>query len=535
MVVVSAAVISRGGRILLGRAFIDLSKSRLEGYLQSFPKLVGVDSQHTFIETESIRYVYQPMESIYVVLITTKNSNIMEDLETLRLFSKLLPEYCGGQSEEQILSRVYELSFAVDELLTHGGYRENVTLQQIKTFTEMDSHEEKLQKIITESKINQARDEARRKAQDIDQQKAQMRQAQAMAGGGGGGKYSSYGSENSRSEPVREKYERREESIPEPSPKIKPPSANDANKAKVKGMQLSKAKKTDDFFASLSKEEKLAPATGKVSLNSSSSSSAASAASSASSAASAGPKQSVRVLVDEKILAVLDKEGGVKKLEIKGEIKLSIYDPDDSKILLLTSGPLHEKDGFKCRLHPKINKNLWNTNGTLGLAEAGKPFPVGSDNAPIIVKWRKESTSEDDVPLTLNFWPNVEDGHTVVSVEYSAERAKSTLTHVQISIPCPTRDAPEVANCDGEFKFDSAKKLLHWRIATIDENNRNGSMEFKVPEIDGDEFFPIQITFDATSTLSQLAVTGVVQAENQEQQVKYDCETLVGVEKYTVE
>jgi len=44
------------------------------------------------------------------------------------------------------------------------------------------------------SACEQARDEARRKASDIDHQKAAARQAAAMAGGGS--KFSSYGSEN---------------------------------------------------------------------------------------------------------------------------------------------------------------------------------------------------------------------------------------------------------------------------------------------------------------------------------------------------
>ena len=48
------------------------------------------DKQHTFIETEAVRYVYQPMEDLYMVVITNKSSNILEDLDTLHLLTKLV-------------------------------------------------------------------------------------------------------------------------------------------------------------------------------------------------------------------------------------------------------------------------------------------------------------------------------------------------------------------------------------------------------------------------------------------------------------
>lgn len=61
----------------------------------------------------------------------------------------------------------FEIIFSFDEVIS-SGHKENVTIAQVKQYVEMESHEEKLHKLIIESKINDTKDVMKRKANEIE-------------------------------------------------------------------------------------------------------------------------------------------------------------------------------------------------------------------------------------------------------------------------------------------------------------------------------------------------------------------------------
>ena len=83
-----------------------------------------------------------------MVLITNRQSNILQDIDSLHLFAQVVSSICKTLDEREILRNAYELLSAFDELVTLG-YRENLSIGQIKTFLEMESHEERIQEIIS--------------------------------------------------------------------------------------------------------------------------------------------------------------------------------------------------------------------------------------------------------------------------------------------------------------------------------------------------------------------------------------------------
>ena len=124
-----------------------MTRARIESLLASFTKVIPTNTQHTSVETSDVRYVYQPLEELYILLITNKASNILQDIETLHLFARVVSDMCRSADQREIVAHQFELLMAFDEIVSLG-YREQVNLMQVRNNLEMESHEEKIQEII---------------------------------------------------------------------------------------------------------------------------------------------------------------------------------------------------------------------------------------------------------------------------------------------------------------------------------------------------------------------------------------------------
>ncbi|KAK4440440.1 Coatomer subunit delta [Sesamum alatum] len=511
---------------LVSRQFVHMSRIRIEGYLAAFPKLIGTGKQHTYVETENVRYVYQPIESLYLLLVTNKQSNILEDLETLRLLSKLVPEYSYSLDEDGIGRTAFEILFAFDEVISLG-HKENVTVAQVKQYCEMESHEERLHKLVLQSKINETKDVMKRKASEIDKSKIEKNRERgafmALQSMGSGRFDSGYGSDTSvhgGSGSGNGSGLGLNNDIDSFSSKSKGRSSAAASAPpKGLGMQLGRTQKTNQFLESLKAEGEMIVEDVRAVIGQSK-------------PAASPPTDPVTVTIEEKLNVTLKRDGGVGSFDVQGTLSLQIINQDDGfiQVQIETGG----NPGILFKTHPNINKEMFSGENILALKDPNRPFPAGQAGDGVsLLKWRMQSADESLVPLSINCWPSVSGNETYVNLEYEAP-TMFDLHNVVISIPLPAlRGPPNVQQIDGEWRYDSRRSILEWSILLIDDSNRSGAMEFVIPPIDTSHLFPISVQFTATSTFSDLKVVNIAPLKDGEPP-KFAQRTMLSTENYQV-
>ncbi|EEP78015.1 hypothetical protein UREG_02864 [Uncinocarpus reesii 1704] len=514
-VILAASICTRGGKAVLSRQFREIARSRIEALLASFPKLADSGTQHTTVEQDNVRFVYQPLDELYIVLITNKQSNILQDIDSLHIFAQVVTNICKSLDEREILRNAFELLSAFDEVVTLG-YRENLTLSQIKTFLEMESHDERISEIIERNKELEASAERKRKAKQLEMQR---KEAERM-GKGMAPRTPSY---PVYSQPARP-------TIPDTIDSYEAEKKKAFTKtlpSRGKGMQLGKKSKTTDIYEKVrgelgpeAEESPLVPATP----------AAAVAAPASSRPSLSADREPVHVTVAETVSAKLSRDGAMKSFEIKGDLQLRISDPSFTKLKLdLKANPTH---GAQYRTHPNVDKALFTNSKTIQLKDTSKRFPA--NNSIGVLRWRVASIDDADLlPITFTVWINKGSDSTTVTVEYELSGSES-LRDVTVTIPFQTVE-PNISSFDAVYEVTGDS--IDWNIGNVDESNNSGSFEFESNNPDGDEneFFPMTVRFSKPTPFVDVDVLGVTLVEMEGEGVNFSKDIKCIAEGYMIE
>lgn len=449
-----------------------------------------------------------------MVLITNRQSNILQDIDSLHLFAQVVTSICKSLDEREILKNAFELLSAFDELVTLG-YRENLSITQIKTFLEMESHEERIQEIISRvwnpflshsvyycsffMRYHRTKSSKQLRSEN--------------------GKQSSSNS-SERRWPAVDEVPYHERLLTPPtrphhgrlspiltiamSPRKKRAlstslfgdyATQPANKcgrsisAKGRGMQLGKKSKTTDMFERV--REDLGPEAEESAplVPTPQPSSTADRASHARTSSSLD-RDSIHVTIAETITAKLSREGSLKLFEVKGDLQLRISDPSLTRVKLDVVA--NATSGAQFLTHPNVDKGLFTNSKMIQLKDSSKGFPA--NNSVGVLRWKASAKDDtnDVLPITFTVWVNKgsDDSYTV-TVEYELTGG-DTLKDVTVTIPYATSE-PAVSSFDAVYEVSGDS--LDWTIGTVDEENPTGSFEFEAQADDDAEFFPMSVRF----------------------------------------
>ncbi|KAH9043670.1 hypothetical protein EDB85DRAFT_1911615 [Lactarius pseudohatsudake] len=512
MVVLAASICTKGGKAVISRQFRDMSRTRIDALLASFPKLIPANTQHTSVETAEVRYVYQLLEDLYIVLITNKASNILQDIETLHLFARVVSDMCRSADQREIAKNSFELLGAFDEIVSLG-YREQVNLMQVRSILEMESHEEKIQEIISRNKEAEAKEELKRRAKQLEMQRREQQKRAASGVGGLGGTNTNFlGGGVSGYSPVP-----RFDAPSSPARTASPVTSSlRAPAFKSSGMKLG-SKKT--------KQAELLDALGGSALLSEDISTPPTPSASTpeptiikdvrGSLPTVTP-ESVHITTKENITLSLSREGGIESLELKGDMNLNVTDPSLSRVkVLLLPAPSVFGPELQFKQHPNVAKLAVNKERIIALKDSSRGFPVNQSLA--VLKWRYTGKDESYIPLSINCWPTPSnDGTCDVNIEYELENENVSLYDLTISIPLPAGSYPTVAPQSGEWQLNPSGHHLDWTIPLVNADDRSGSLEFSVSGSDVNAFFPVRVSFAGLGNTVGVRVASVSRVDDGE-------------------
>ena len=106
---------------------------------------------------------------------------------------------------------------------------------------------------------------------------------------------------------------------------------------------------------------------------------------------------SIHVIVKEQISANILREGGLKSMELKGDMNLQITDASQGQIKLeIAPSTTDFGSDLQFKQHPKVAK--FGEDRIIGLLDSSRSFPIGQSIA--VLRWRYSGKDESYLPLS---------------------------------------------------------------------------------------------------------------------------------------
>lgn len=216
----------------------------------------------------------------------------------------------------------------------------------------------------------------------------------------------------------------------------------------------------------------------------------------------------VTVSLEEKLILQLERDGGLAAMEVKGTAFVQCLSAEAARVQVRLRK--EDSDGFQFQTHPNMDKAVFASEGVLVSRNRARDFPLGERLG--LLRWKKASRDEGDVPLAITCWPDeLGNGTMQVNLEYTLQGRGRAIgfSNVVIAIPLGTTDAPSVSHADGSVTHDAKAETLLWHVDAITAAAPSGSLEFTVRGRSGDVFFPVRVSLESAATMASVEVLGI--------------------------
>ena len=407
------------------------------------------------------------------------------------------------------LQAQYDLVFAMDDVAPLGLVEPSLTVDDVLKAQTMESHDERVVLLERERQEKAAKKTAKAKAKEL----AKMRKAQAEGMGGG----SSMPGMGSDSMSAAQQAARDRTAIPGASfggggggmgnsafnplapaaAPTMPTGAGGGGGMSLGGGASKKQTRQTQLLAQLQAEGEIG---GGGLFGGSSPDSTASAQMASTPTAAA---EDIELRMSETMRAQVSRDGGIDQLEVKGDVQLMVNNSSAAHCAIEMrqgAGAVFKFSPSTLRTHPNIDKGKLTREAVLMLKDAGQPYPTA--NALGVIRWMFRSKDEAQLPLFVNAWPTAMNGRTQMSVEFQKQLPLAMVDCV-VSIPIGGADA-QVGACEGQYQYGANHSTLEWRPDLSAEDGC--SLEFSVPQVDDNIFFPINVSFSSATQFAGVEV-----------------------------